>query len=225
VKVHGGPPSQSTQGFDIYTQFLVSQGYTVLEPNYRGSTGSGREFKNAINGDWGGMEQVDVRRGAEWLVENADVDPDRVAVFGGSYGGYSAYCQMTMHPEPWAAGVAWTGVTDLHALFEESMPQFKTTLKRYLGDPAENADLYRERSPVEHVDGVEAPIAIVHGVNDPRCPISQARRFRDALEERGLSDPDDFEYTELGEEGHGSTDLDQKVRAFELVGDVLDRRL
>jgi len=130
-----------------------------------------------------------------------------------------------MHPDPWAAGIAWIGITDLPALYEESVPRFETTLERYVGDPEENEAPWRERSPVEHVDGVEAPICILHGENDPRCPVSQARRFRDALRARGFEAPEEFEYTELGEEGHGSTDLDRKVRGFELLADYLDRRL
>ncbi|MFB6193610.1 MAG: prolyl oligopeptidase family serine peptidase [Halobaculum sp.] len=225
VKPHGGPSAQSMRAFDPRTQFLVAEGYTVLEPNYRGSTGRGREFKNAINDDWGGMEQVDIRRGAAWLTENRDVDPDRVAVFGVSYGGYSAYCQLTMHPEPWAAGIAWVGMTDLVSLYEESMPHFQSMLERYLGTPGENPELYRERSPITHVENVDAPVGILHGVNDPRVPISQARDFRDALEAEGLSEPDDFEYHELGEEGHASADQDQLARAYERVADFLDRRL
>lgn len=225
VKVHGGPPVQAQHSFDTLTQVLVSQGYTVLRPNYRGSTGRGREFKNAIDGDWGGMEQVDIRRGAEWLAAERPVDPDRIAVFGGSFGGYSAYCQLTMYPEPWAAGIAWIGMTDLVSLYEESMPHFKSTLERYLGDPEENKAFYRERSPITHVENVEAPIGILHGVNDPRCPISQARQFRDALVEHGWNAPEDFAYHELGEEGHGSVDQEQRLRAFELVTDFLDARL
>jgi dipeptidyl aminopeptidase/acylaminoacyl peptidase len=227
VYVHGGPGAQTQRGFNLYLQFLVSEGYTVLAPNYRGSTGRGREFRNRIREDWGGKEQVDIRRGAEWLAERDSVDPDRIAVVGGSYGGYSAYCQMTMHPQPWAAGVARVGMTDLLQLYEESMPHFKSGLEDMLGDPEENEEFYRDRSAINHVENVQGPIYIIHGVNDPRCPISQARLFRDALEEQGLSEgeEDDFEYTELGEEGHGSTDIDQKIRSFELLADFLDRRL
>ncbi|SDJ35711.1 Dipeptidyl aminopeptidase/acylaminoacyl peptidase [Halovenus aranensis] len=227
VYPHGGPTAQTQRGFNLYLQFLVSEGYTVLAPNYRGSTGRGREFRNRIREDWGGMEQVDIKRGAEWLAERDSVDPDRIAIFGISYGGYSAYCQLTMYPEPWAAGVAHVGMSDLHALYEESMPHFKSILEDMLGDPAENADRYSERSAINHVDNLEDPIHIIHGVNDPRCPISQARLFRDALEERGLTagEDGDFEYTELGAEGHGSTDIEQKTRAFELLADFLDRRV
>jgi len=227
VYVHGGPTAQTQRGFNLYLQFLVSEGYTVLAPNYRGSTGRGREFRNLIREDWGGMEQVDIRRGAEWLADRDAVDADRIAVVGGSYGGYSAYCQLTMHPEPWAAGVARVGMTDLLTLYEESMPHFKSILEDMLGDPEENETLYRERSAINHVENLRAPIYVIHGVNDPRCPISQARLFRDALEDEGLEagEDGDFEYTELGEEGHGSTDIDQKIRSFELLADFLDRRL
>ena len=227
VYVHGGPTAQTKRRFNLYLQFLVSEGYTVLAPNYRGSTGRGREFRNRIRNDWGGMEQVDIRCGAEWLAERDSVDPDRIAVVGGSYGGYSAFCQMTMYPEPWAAGVARVGMSDLELLYEESMPHFKSILEDMLGDPEENRDLYRERSAINHVENLQAPIYVIHGVNDPRCPISQARSFRDAMEGEGLVEGEDgdFEYTELGEEGHGSTDIEQKVRAFELLADFLDRRL
>ncbi|MWG33376.1 S9 family peptidase [Halomarina oriensis] len=225
VMVHGGPHAASFRSFNAYAQFLVSRGYTVLQPNYRGSIGRGREFKNAIHHDWGGMEQVDVREGAAWLREQAYVDDDRIAVFGGSYGGYSAYCQLTMHPEAWTTGVAWIGITDLQALYEESMPHFKTVLEQQLGDPEENAAFYRERSPITHVEEMTAPILMVHGVNDPRCPISQARRFRDALEDQGWEEPEEFQYEELGEEGHGSSDIDQKIRAYRIMAEYLAERM
>jgi dipeptidyl aminopeptidase/acylaminoacyl peptidase len=227
VMVHGGPHSQSIQSFNLYAQFMVSQGYTVLQPNYRGSTGRGRQFQQAILGDWGGGEQEDVAAGGRWLGDREFVDADRLAVFGGSYGGYSAYCQLTMHPEVWKTGVAWIGITDLHRLYEESMPHFKAILEQQLGDPEENAALWTQRSPITHVEQMAAPVLVVHGVNDPRCPISQARLFRDALLERGWTEgaDGDFEYEELTDEGHGSSDTEQKVRAFTLMDDYLDRRL
>jgi dipeptidyl aminopeptidase/acylaminoacyl peptidase len=132
-----------------------------------------------------------------------------------------------MHPEIWTTGVAWIGITDLELLYEESMPHFKATLEQQLGDPEENADLWQDRSPISHVDEMTAPVFVVHGVNDPRCPISQARVFRDALQDRGWEEgPEgDFEYEELEAEGHGSSDVEQKVRAFGLIGEYLERRL
>lgn len=226
VMVHGGPHARSSKAFDLYAQFLVSRGYSVLQPNYRGSTGRGREFKQAILGDWGGGEQADVARGNLWLREQDWIDEDRIAVFGGSYGGYSAYMQLVTYPSLWTAGVAWIGITDLPALYEESMPHFQSMLEQQLGDPEANADLWESRSAITHVENIQARVFVIHGVNDPRCPISQARRFKSALEERrGWTEGEDFEYEELSEEGHGSTDVSQKIRAFELLGDFLDRRL
>ena len=227
VMVHGGPHGQSTKSFNLYAQFLVSKGFSVLQPNYRGSTGRGREFRQAVHDDWGGMEQADVAAGGRYMAAREWVDEDRVAVFGGSYGGYSAFMQLVKYPTLWATGVAWMGITDLHALYEESMPHYRTMLEQQLGEPETNTDLWTQRSPVTHVGNLRRPVFIVHGVNDPRCPISQARIFRDALLDRGLTaGPEgDFEYEELDEEGHGSTDQAQKLRAFELVGDYLDRRL
>jgi dipeptidyl aminopeptidase/acylaminoacyl peptidase len=225
VQVHGGPHAWSSKRFDLYTQFLVSRGYTVLQPNYRGSIGRGREFKNAVHGDWGGLEQEDVAEAGRWLKQREDVDEDEVAVFGGSYGGYSTYMQLVKHPQLWATGIAWVGVTDLQTMFEESMPHFQTMLRQQMGDPEDNADLWRERSPLTHVDRLEHPLLMVHGVNDPRCPISQARQFKTALEDRGWEADEDFVYEELDEEGHGSADIDQKIRAFTIVADYLDEWL
>jgi len=227
VMVHGGPHAQTLRSFNAFTQYIVSQGYSIISPNYRGSTGRGREFKNAVHGDWGGAEQGDVAEAGRYLKDLDWVDEDRVAVAGGSYGGYSTFCQLTMYPEEWAAGVAIVGITDLLELYEESMPHFKTTLEEQLGDPEDEADFYRERSPITHVEEMERPICIVHGVNDPRCPISQARLFRDALEEMGWEEGEngDFEYHELGEEGHGSTDVDQRIRQQRILVEFIERRL
>jgi dipeptidyl aminopeptidase/acylaminoacyl peptidase len=229
VKIHGGPPAQDQLSFDLYTQFLVTRGYSVVQVNYRGSTGRGRAFKRAIYDDWGGAEQGDIATGAEHVLEeHGFLDEDRVAVFGGSYGGYSAYWQMVQYPDLYDAGIAWIGLTDLSEMFETTMPHFRTELmEKNLGTPADNPDLYEARSPITHVDNLSAPLFVIHGVNDRRVPISQARRFRDALREHGYEEgPDsDFEYEELGEEGHASTDQEQKLRAFELMNEFLTRRM
>jgi dipeptidyl aminopeptidase/acylaminoacyl peptidase len=196
-----------------------------LLPNYRGSTGRGREFERAIHGDWGGDEQADIAEGGRWLLDREWIDGERVGVFGGSFGGYSVYCQLTQYPTLWTTGIAWVGITDLHELYEDDMPHFKHQLRTQMGDPEENYDLWRDRSPIEHVDATERPICMIHGVNDQRCPIEQARLFRDALQDRGWIDGEDFEYNELGDEGHGSTDIQQKIRAFEILSDYLDSEL
>ena len=229
VNPHGGPRSSSRKSFHYRTQFLVQRGFSVLQVNYRGSTGRGREFVEAIYDDWGGAEQGDVAAAVEHVLETRDwIDEDRVAVFGGSYGGYSTYWQMVQYPDLYDAGAAAVGVTDLEDMYENTMPHFRTALmEKNLGTPAENPDLYRERSPVEHVENLSAPLLMTHGVNDRRVPVSQARIFRDALEDRGYEEgaDGDYEYHELGEEGHGSSDVDQKIRSLELLDEFLSRRL
>jgi dipeptidyl aminopeptidase/acylaminoacyl peptidase len=229
VNPHGGPRARDEKSFDLYTQVLTMRGFSVLKVNYRGSTGRGREFVERLIGDWGGAEQGDVATAAEAILDRYDwVDEDRVAVFGGSYGGYSAYWQLVQYPELYDAGVAWIGLTDLEDMFENTMPHFRTELmEKYLDTPEDNPDLYENRSPVTHVENLDAPLLMVHGVNDRRVPVSQARIFREALEEAGYEEAvdADFEYEELGEEGHASTDQDQKLRMFRLLDDFLQRRL
>lgn len=225
VRVHGGPHGMVFRRFNYRTQYLVSEGYAVFEPNFRGSLGRGRAFKNEVHGDWGGSEQADIANGGRWLMDRDWIDQDRVGVFGGSFGGYSVYCQLTQYPTLWTTGVAWIGITDLHKLFEEDMAHFKHSLRVQMGDPETNHDLWRDRSPIEHVDAMERPIYMIHGVNDPRCPISQARLFRDALEDRGWVEGEDFEYDELEDEGHGSTDIEQKTRVLTLLTSYLRERL
>jgi len=229
VNPHGGPPVQDKQSFDLYTQFLLSHGYSVLQVNYRGSAGRGRKFREQLYGDWGGAEQADIARAAEHVLETRDwVDEDRVAVLGGSYGGYSAYWQLVQYPDLYKAGVAWIGVSDLEDMYKNTMPHFKTGLmERYLGTPDENPDLYEERSPITHIDNIDAPLCIVHGVNDRRVPVSQARILKSELQSIGLQEGKGkhFEYHELGEEGHGSSDIKQKIRSFEIIDDFVSRRI
>ena len=129
VMPHGGPTAQYFHGFDSYVQFLVNEGYVVLAPNIRGSTGYGVEFRDSALMDWGGADLKDIVAGREYLANLPFVDPDRIGIFGGSYGGYMTCMATTKAPEFWKAGIAWVGMTDLHALYDESMPHFKYYLR------------------------------------------------------------------------------------------------
>ena len=164
VNPHGGPRAADYRNFDLYTQFLVRRGYSVLKVNYRGSTGHGRAFVRELYDDWGGGEQADVAKAVRLVSEYDWIDDDRVGVFGGSYGGYSAYCQMTLYGDLYDASIAWIGLTDLADMYENTMPHFRTELmEKNLGTPEENPELYDERSPVNYVDEVSAPLLMVHG--------------------------------------------------------------
>jgi len=227
VNPHGGPTIRDSREFDLYTQFLVSLGFSVLQVNYRGSTGRGRKFKQEIFGDWGGAAQGDIAVVTEHVLGAYEwLDEQQVVAFGGSHGGYSAYWQLIQYPSIYRAGISLVGPSDLEDQFENTIPTIRTFLyEKHLGTPEENPDLYEERSPVTHVENLEAPLLIGHGVNDPRVPVSQARIFREALEDAGFEEGEDYEYHELGSEGHGSSDQEKKLRMFKLVADFLDRRI
>jgi dipeptidyl aminopeptidase/acylaminoacyl peptidase len=225
VHVHGGPTGQFFRIFDLFAQFFVDRGFIVLAPNIRGSTGYGVEFRDAALRDWGGADLEDVAAGANYLETLPYVDPDRLVLFGGSYGGFMTLIAATKKPELWHAAVAWVGISDLHAMYEESEEHFKYFLREKMGDPEADAQLWRDRSAVNFAQDLKAKLLMIHGVNDPRCPVSQSRIFRDRLVELGYTEPDDFEYVELAEEGHGSQDIDQRQRVFRILGDWLDKTL
>jgi dipeptidyl aminopeptidase/acylaminoacyl peptidase len=225
VHVHGGPTGQWFRSFDPFAHFLVDRGLVVIEPNIRGSTGYGVDFRDAALKDWGGDDLGDVASAAAYLKTLPYVDPERLAVFGGSYGGFMAFIAATKKPDLWRAAVAWVGISDLHRLYEKSMEHFKYYFREQMGDPEKDRALWRDRSAIEFADKLTAKLLMVHGVNDPRCPVDQSRIFRDRLLELGRKEGEDFEYVELGDEGHGSTDIAQKIRTFNILADYLERVL
>lgn len=228
VHVHGGPTAQFFRGFDPQAQLLADRGYLVLCPNVRGSTGYGVAWRDANLLDWGGRDLSDVAAGAEYLKGLPEVDPGRLGIFGGSYGGYLSYMATVKYPELFRVGVPVVGITDLHALYRENsrvMPQLGYYFRTMMGDPEENAELWRDRSAITHAHALRAHLFMMHGTNDPRCPIGQARDFRDRLLELGRREDEHFEYVEFGDEGHGAGDIAGKVRAYGLLTDYLARRL
>jgi dipeptidyl aminopeptidase/acylaminoacyl peptidase len=225
VHVHGGPTGQWYRGFDPFAQFLVDRGFVVLEPNIRGSTGYGVEFRDAAIKDWGGGDLEDVAAGAKYLASLPYVDAERLVVFGGSYGGFMTFIAATKKPELWRAAVSWVGISDLHRMWDESKEHFRYFLREQMGDPEKDRSLWRDRSAIEFADRLSAKLLMVHGVNDPRCPVTQSRIFRDRLLELGKREGEDFEYVELADEGHGSADIQQKIRTFTILADYLERVL
>lgn len=230
VHVHGGPTSQFMRAFDPFAQFLVDRGIVVLEPNIRGSTGYGVEWRDLNKKDWGGGDLEDVAAGAAYLRTLPYVDPSRIGIFGGSFGGYMSFIAVVKKPDVFKIGAPWVGISDLHLMYEESMEHFKYGLRHQMGDPVADAALWRDRSAITHAANLKAKLLIVHGVNDPRCPVSQARVFRDRLlalgKREGTGPADDFEYHEFADEGHGpSGDIQGKIRMFTLLADFVARRL
>ncbi|RMG25873.1 MAG: S9 family peptidase [Methanobacteriota archaeon] len=228
VLPHGGPTAQYFLNFSMMAQYLADLGYVVLLPNVRGSTGYGVEFRDACLKDWGGKDHDDWVAGRQYIIDNYSVDPKRVAVFGGSYGGYATLVCLTKSPDLWAAGCAWVPVSHLKNMYEKSMPHFKYFLRMQMGDPVKDADLWEERSPLNYVENIKAPLLLVHGTNDPRCPVTESRNVRNRLLELGRKEgPDgDFEFVEYTDEGHGAmSDIQGRIRSMKLFTDFLKRRL
>jgi dipeptidyl aminopeptidase/acylaminoacyl peptidase len=227
VDVHGGPTGHYSHAFNAQAQLLADRGYVVLMPNFRGSSGYGNAWRDANTKDWGGADLQDVVHGVHYLQSRGDVIADRIAIMGGSFGGYMTYLATTKHPTLFKAGVAIIGITDLHQLHADNkrlLPALAYYFERMMGDPIKDADLWRERSAVHFAHQLQAKLLIIHGRNDPRCPLNQATGFIEKLEAAGKVQGEDFE-VEIFDEGHGSADRGLRERHWRMTLDFLERHL
>jgi len=230
VVPHGGPTGHYIRVFLDDAQVLANEGYVLLYPNVRGSTGYGVEFRDACLNDWGGKDLDDVEAGVEYLRSLDYVNPDRIGIHGGSYGGYLTFMAVTKKPDLWKAASAWMGITSLKHLHEkckETFPALPYYLEEQMGKPEDEGvlELWEDRSAINFVKNMSAKLQMIHAENDPRCPIEQSEMFRDRLVELGRKEGEDFEYVHLTEEGHGSFDKDQRVRMMRHVFDFFNRNL
>jgi len=202
VLVHGGPTSVSEDRFNAQVQFFAANGFNVLCPNYRGSTGFGLEFQEKIKEDgWGGREQEDIRRGIEALIEAGIAEPYRVGITGTSYGGYSAWCAITRYPpEIVAAAAPVCGMTDLVVDYYSTRPDLRPYSEEMMGgSPEEIPERYRERSPINHVKNIRGRLLIVQGERDPNVTPENVRAVVKELERHGIP----YELLTFADEGHG----------------------
>jgi dipeptidyl aminopeptidase/acylaminoacyl peptidase len=163
----------------------ASRGWAVLAPNYRGSTGYGRDWQNASRFDYGGVDTDDCAAGAMYLVRQGLADPARIAVSGRSHGGYLTMTCLTRFPELWAAGAAVVPFLNWAASHERSRPDLQHWDIENMGDPQEHHSRWREASPFFFLDRVRAPVQLICGANDPRCPAEDSLAARDRLQELG----------------------------------------
>lgn len=219
VYVHGGPTTAERCDYDPFAQFLVGRGYSVLKPNYRGSTNRDRAFEAAIRGDSGYGDVDDVAEGGRWLADQSWVHGDRLAVIGHSYGAYNAAMQAIRYPDLWDAAVVENGALDRVEVLADPN---QYALRHVIDDPAaETTEEYlREISPVHRVEDVETFVCVVHGAEGPG--LEMAERFVDGLRERGWSEGEEFQFEVFEGEGHVIDDVESYWR---LVADVLDERV
>jgi dipeptidyl aminopeptidase/acylaminoacyl peptidase len=221
VYVHGGPSSEHTNGWYPNVQYLVSHGFVVIAPNYRGSTGFGRPFMEANRRDLGGGDLRDVVASARFLEETGYVDPRRIAVMGGSYGGYMTLMALTQHPEVWAAGVAIVPFANWFTEYENEDPMLQAYDRMMMGDPVTDAELWRDRSPIFFVDRVRAPLLLLAGANDIRCPPEETQQIVDAVQRAGgVAEAKIYE-----DEGHGFARRENYIDAFRRTADFLKKHL
>ena len=200
--IHGGPTSHAEDRFNAQIQYFVSRGFNVLAPNYRGSTGFGVEFQESIKeAGWGGKEQEDIRTGIEALIEAGIAEPGKVGVTGTSYGGYSAWWQITHYPPDLVAAAApICGMTDLVVDYHATRPDLRPYSEEMMGGPPEEVpEIYHERSPIHFVQNIRAPLLIVQGLKDPNVTPANVDAVVESLEQHNTP----YELLTFEDEGHG----------------------
>ena len=217
IYVHGGPKSQTTASFNRFIQHIVNQGYIVIAPNYRGSTGYGRDFEDANLFDMGGGDLQDVLAAADWIKQTGYVDPKKMALMGGSYGGYLTMMGVTKAPDVWAAGVPIVPFVNYFTEIENEDPVLREMDLATMGDPVKNKALFEDRSPIFFVDKIKAPLLLLAGGNDPRCPKSETQQVVDAVTKQGGK----AEYKIYENEGHGFARVENQIDAYKRVSDFL----
>jgi dipeptidyl aminopeptidase/acylaminoacyl peptidase len=217
VYVHGGPAAQTINTFNRFIQYMANQGYVVIAPNYRGSTGYGKEFQQANLFDMGGGDLQDVLAAADWIKQTGYVDPKKLILMGGSYGGYLTMMGVTKAPDLWAAGVPIVPFVNWFTEIQNEDPALQQSDLATMGDLEKNKARYEDRSPINFVDQIKAPLYLLAGGNDPRCPKTEAQQVVEAIKKRGGV----VEYKVYENEGHGFSKVENQIDAYRRVADFL----
>ncbi|ANM29023.1 peptidase [Acidobacteria bacterium Mor1] len=221
---HGGPWARDSWGFNPEVQFLANRGYAVLQVNFRGSVGFGRKFWEASFGQWGLSMQDDITRAVRWAIDEGIADPKRVAIYGGSYGGYAALSGLTRTPELYACGVSYVGVSNLFTWIEAFPPYWKPFLEmiyEMVGHPERDAERWRETSPFFQADKIQVPLLVAQGSNDPRVRKEESDQIVSALRGRGV----DVEYLVKDNEGHGFHNEENQFEFYRALEAFLEKNL
>jgi len=224
VNPHGGPWARDSWGFNPEIQFLANRGYAVLQMNFRGSTGFGREFMEASFGQWGLTMQDDVTDAVRWAIEQGIADPARVAIYGGSYGGYATLAGLTKTPDLYCCGISYVGVSNLFSWIAAIPPYWKPYLEmvyEMVGHPERDETRFRETSPLFNAEKIAAPLLVAQGANDPRVRKEESEQIVEALRSRGV----DVEYLVKDNEGHGFSNEENRFDFYRTIERFLERHL
>ncbi|MDP2302160.1 MAG: S9 family peptidase [Ignavibacteria bacterium] len=224
VNPHGGPWARDQWGFNPEIQFLANRGYAVLQMNFRGSTGYGKEFWMSSFKQWGKTMQDDITDGVQWLIKEGIANPKKVGIYGGSYGGYATLAGLTFTPDLYACGVDYVGVSNLFTFMKSIPPYWKPYLDmlyEMVGHPEQDSVLLHSSSPVFHVDKIKAPLFIAQGANDPRVVKSESDQMVEALKANGIDVP----YLVKDNEGHGFRNEENRFEFYKSMEEFLGKYL
>jgi len=224
INPHGGPWARDAWGFNPEVQFLANRGYAVLQMNFRGSTGYGKRFWEASFKQWGRAMQDDISDGVRWLVAQGIADPKRVAIYGGSYGGYATLSGLTFTPELYACGVDYVGVSNLFTFMKSIPPYWKPFLEmqyEMVGNPHQDSLLLASESPALHADRIQVPLLVAQGAKDPRVNINESNQIVEALRKRNI----EVTYLVKEDEGHGFANEENRFEFYGAMEKFLAKHL
>ena len=221
VSVHGGPEGQERPGFNALYQYYLSRGYAVLATNVRGSTGYGKTFTHLDDVRKREDSVKDLAYAAEWLRKEGGADPKRIAVMGGSYGGYMTLAAITLYPDLWAAAVNTVGIANWETFLQRTSGYRRRQREVEYGRLDKDLEFLKQISPIYKVDKIKTPLMVIHGKNDPRVPYTEAEQIVESLRKRGAI----VEYKLFDDEGHGISKLKNRLIVYPLVADFLDKHM
>ena len=224
LNVHGGPWARDTWGFDSEAQWLANRGYLSVQVNFRGSTGYGKAFVNAGDREWGRAMQNDLTDGVAYAIDQGWADPERVAIFGGSYGGYAALAGVTFTPDLYRCAVDIVGPSNLKTLIETIPPYWQPQIALFhqrVGNPETDAEFLWSRSPLSRAASIKTPLLIAQGANDPRVKQAESEQIVAAMRDAGI----DYEYMLFPDEGHGFAKPENRLRFYAAAERFLARHL
>jgi dipeptidyl aminopeptidase/acylaminoacyl peptidase len=224
LNVHGGPWYRDTWGYNPEAQWLANRGYICFQINFRGSTGYGKDFLNAADKEWGGKMHDDLIDGVNWAIDQGYVDPEKVAIYGGSYGGYAALVGATFTPDVFCCAVDIVGPSNLISFINSIPPYWSSYLAllyQRIGNPETEAEFLESRSPLFKADQIGIPMLIAQGANDPRVKQAESEQIVEALKEKGV----DYKYMLFPDEGHGFAKPENRLKFYGAAEEFLAKHL
>lgn len=216
---HGGPQSAERKQFRSMFQSFLNRGYSIMAPNFRGSTGYGSAFTKMVERDWGEGPRLDCLAAIDWLFDEGISSPDKLFLVGGSYGGYMALLLHGRHADRFKAVVDIFGVSDLFTFVRSVPPHWKPIMDRWVGDPVRDKERFIKDSPVTYLDGMTKPMLVIQGAKDPRVVKEESDQIVEKLKQAGRT----VDYLVLDDEGHGFSKKENEIRVYETMLDFLEQ--